>query len=48
MLILAEILMSKSLDLRVVKENDSCPRCGGKIKFARGIEVGHVFKLGTK
>jgi prolyl-tRNA synthetase len=35
-------------DLRVVKENDSCLRCGGKIKFARGIEVGHVFKLGTK
>ncbi len=35
-------------DLRVVKENDSCPRCGDKIKFARGIEVGHVFKLGTK
>jgi prolyl-tRNA synthetase len=35
-------------DLRVVEENDSCPRCGGKIKFARGIEVGHVFKLGTK
>jgi prolyl-tRNA synthetase len=35
-------------DLRFVEENDSCPRCGGKIKFARGIEVGHVFKLGTK
>ncbi len=35
-------------DLRVVEENDSCPRCAGKIKFARGIEVGHVFKLGTK
>jgi prolyl-tRNA synthetase len=35
-------------DLRVVQENDSCPRCGGEIKFARGIEVGHVFKLGTK
>jgi prolyl-tRNA synthetase len=35
-------------DLRVVKENDNCPRCGGKVKFARGIEVGHVFKLGTK
>ena len=35
-------------DLRVVQENDSCPRCGGGIKFARGIEVGHVFKLGTK
>ena len=35
-------------DLRVVSENDCCPRCGGKINFARGIEVGHVFKLGTK
>ncbi len=35
-------------DLRVVEENDNCPRCGGKIQFARGIEVGHVFKLGTK
>ncbi|HEX7415973.1 MAG TPA: proline--tRNA ligase [Smithellaceae bacterium] len=35
-------------DLRIVEEKDSCPRCGGKIQFARGIEVGHVFKLGTK
>lgn len=35
-------------DLRVVEVNDSCPRCRGKVKFARGIEVGHVFKLGTK
>jgi prolyl-tRNA synthetase len=35
-------------DLRIVQENDSCPRCGGNVKFARGIEVGHVFKLGTK
>jgi prolyl-tRNA synthetase len=35
-------------DLRIVEENDSCPRCGGKIQSARGIEVGHVFKLGTK
>jgi prolyl-tRNA synthetase len=35
-------------DLRVAGENDNCPRCGGKVKFARGIEVGHVFKLGTK
>ena len=35
-------------DLRVVQPGDACPRCGGEIKFARGIEVGHVFKLGTK
>ncbi len=35
-------------DLRVVEKNDQCPRCGGDIHFVRGIEVGHVFKLGTK
>ncbi len=35
-------------DLRIIKESDSCPRCGKPIRFARGIEVGHVFKLGTK
>jgi prolyl-tRNA synthetase len=35
-------------DLRVVQPGDHCPRCGGNVKFARGIEVGHVFKLGTK
>jgi len=35
-------------DLRVIEEKDTCSRCGGKIQFARGIEVGHVFKLGTK
>ncbi len=35
-------------DLRVVQPGDSCPRCGAAIQFVRGIEVGHVFKLGTK
>ncbi|PKN87566.1 MAG: proline--tRNA ligase [Deltaproteobacteria bacterium HGW-Deltaproteobacteria-1] len=35
-------------DLRVSQPGDVCPRCGGVIKFVRGIEVGHVFKLGTK
>ena len=35
-------------DLRVIEEKDNCPRCGGNIQFVRGIEVGHVFKLGTK
>jgi len=35
-------------DLRMVKEGDACPRCKREIRFARGIEVGHVFKLGTK
>ena len=36
------------VDLRVVKEDDLCPRCLSPIRFARGIEVGHVFKLGIK
>ncbi len=35
-------------DLRVVEAGDKCPKCGGEIKTAQGIEVGHIFKLGTK
>jgi len=35
-------------DLRVITPQDSCPRCGKEIEFGRGIEVGHIFKLGTK
>jgi prolyl-tRNA synthetase len=35
-------------DLRSVAEGDRCPRCGGELRFSRGIEVGHVFRLGTK
>ena len=35
-------------DLRVITAADSCPLCGAAIELARGIEVGHVFKLGTK
>jgi prolyl-tRNA synthetase len=35
-------------DLRVVMPGDPCPRCGGGLTFGRGIEVGHIFKLGTK
>ena len=35
-------------DLRNVVEGDPCPRCGTPLTLTRGIEVGHVFKLGTK
>lgn len=35
-------------DLKVLKEGDPCPICGEPVKHARGIEVGQVFKLGTK
>ena len=30
------------------RPGDPCPRCGGALSIARGIEVGHIFKLGTK
>jgi len=34
-------------DLVSVQEGDGCPHCGGKILHTKGIEVGHIFKLGT-
>ncbi len=37
------------VDIRTVAVGDACPRCeSGKLEMWRGIEVGHVFKLGTK
>ncbi|OHB88098.1 MAG: proline--tRNA ligase [Planctomycetes bacterium RIFCSPHIGHO2_02_FULL_50_42] len=35
-------------NLRYVVEGDTCPKCGEELVISRGIEVGHVFKLGTK
>lgn len=35
-------------DIREICEGDVCPKCGKPIKTAQGIEVGHIFKLGTK
>lgn len=35
-------------DIRNVTETDVCPKCGGKLTFKKGIEVGNTFKLGTK
>lgn len=36
------------IDLSIVRDADGCPRCGKQLREKRGIEVGHVFKLGTK
>lgn len=37
------------VDLRLVGAGDGCPRCeSGTLHILRGIEVGHIFKLGTK
>ena len=38
----------KTADIAQVHEGDICPKCGGKLKFEHGIEVGNLFKLGTK
>lgn len=38
----------KTGDYRNATADDCCPNCGKKLLFSRGIEVGHVFKLGTK
>ena len=35
-------------DLRNAGDGDPCPRCSGKLALRHAIEVGHVFKLGTK
>jgi len=34
-------------DIAEVNEDDSCPHCDGELSFTKGIEVGHIFKLGT-
>lgn len=35
-------------DIKSLKEGEPCPVCGAPVKHTRGIEVGQVFKLGTK
>ena len=40
--------VSQYCDLRLAGEGDACPRCGEELNEYRGIEVGHVFFLGTK
>jgi prolyl-tRNA synthetase len=39
---------SATFDLRMALDGDACPRCPGRLALVHGIEVGHVFKLGTK
>jgi len=37
----------RAADIRLSREGDRCPRCGGALTFRTAIEVGHIFKLGT-
>jgi prolyl-tRNA synthetase len=35
-------------NIREVREGDTCPKCGGKLRLQTAIEVGHIFKLETR
>jgi prolyl-tRNA synthetase len=35
-------------DLRASKQGDTCPHCGGRLRFQTAIEIGHIFKLDTR
>ncbi|MFZ5353777.1 MAG: proline--tRNA ligase, partial [Bacillota bacterium] len=43
-----DFVASTTADIRNIAESDCCPACGGPIALTPGIEVGHIFKLGTK
>ncbi len=43
-----DLAITKFGDFRRVREGEPCPKSGQQLKIARAIEVGHVFKLGTK
>jgi prolyl-tRNA synthetase len=43
-----DIAVSEWLDLRAVVAGEGCPVCGEPLDLFRGIEAGHIFKLGTK
>jgi prolyl-tRNA synthetase len=45
---LRDLSLTRVADLRQVTAQDPCPRCGGVLEILRGIEVGHIFKLGFK
>ncbi|MEA3491629.1 MAG: proline--tRNA ligase [Campylobacterota bacterium] len=35
-------------DIVAVQEGDECPHCSGKLRYTKGIEVGHIFQLGSR
>jgi prolyl-tRNA synthetase len=35
-------------DLRTAAEGEGCPKCDGELRVAKALEIGHIFKLGTK
>jgi len=43
-----DFTITRYADLRMAQSGDACPRCEGALQIGRGIEVGHIFKLGVK
>jgi len=43
-----DFTLDQVADLRLARAGDACPSCGRPLQFARGIELGQVFQLGTK
>jgi prolyl-tRNA synthetase len=43
-----DIVVDTWLDMRLVKAGEGCPECGEPLEVKRAIEIGHIFKLGTK
>ncbi len=43
-----DIPRTRFADLRTVTENEQCVHCGGSLEVFRALEVGHIFKLGTR
>lgn len=43
-----QVAKERFVDLRNAGADDPCPRCGAKLQLKHAIEIGHVFKLGTK
>lgn len=46
--ILRDFKPTRIVDVRTIVAGDPCPKCGAPVETCRGIEVGHIFKLGTK
>jgi prolyl-tRNA synthetase len=43
-----DVKVESYVDLRTVETGESCPKCSSPMRIVKGIEVGHIFKLGTK
>ncbi len=43
-----DIQVNEWTDLHTVKEGEACTKCGGTLSLTKGLEIGHIFKLGTR